>query len=255
MQHGIIWWIIVGLIAGFLTGKIMKGSGFGALDGHHCRHRRCRYRRIHHVAPLRRLGVGRTDLFHSRCHRRRSHPYLPSAPDHGKQSDQHVSAALRTAQFADDELSNPYRWRQRTGMRLLRVPVRFARSALTLADSLSFTVVLNRQPFETTGFSDKGLTMPSCSVMLQAMSRRSQVAAMCVLAWILLSLRSDGWGSRVRPRMEALPSLTLWTWERREDLSGIDPASTAVASLDRTVFSNRTLDPHSAPTEWIAPAL
>jgi len=27
----IVWWIIVGLIAGFLTGKIMKGSGYGAL--------------------------------------------------------------------------------------------------------------------------------------------------------------------------------------------------------------------------------
>ena len=27
----IIWWIVVGLIAGFITGKIMKGSGFGAL--------------------------------------------------------------------------------------------------------------------------------------------------------------------------------------------------------------------------------
>jgi uncharacterized membrane protein YeaQ/YmgE (transglycosylase-associated protein family) len=27
----IIWWIIVGLIAGFLTGKLMKGSGFGPL--------------------------------------------------------------------------------------------------------------------------------------------------------------------------------------------------------------------------------
>ena len=27
----IIWWIIVGLIAGFLTGKLMKGSGFGAV--------------------------------------------------------------------------------------------------------------------------------------------------------------------------------------------------------------------------------
>jgi uncharacterized membrane protein YeaQ/YmgE (transglycosylase-associated protein family) len=27
----IIWWIIVGLIAGWLTGKIMKGSGYGAL--------------------------------------------------------------------------------------------------------------------------------------------------------------------------------------------------------------------------------
>ena len=30
-MHGIIWWILVGLIAGFITGKIMKGSGFGAL--------------------------------------------------------------------------------------------------------------------------------------------------------------------------------------------------------------------------------
>ncbi len=26
-----IWWILVGLIAGFLTGKIMKGNGFGVL--------------------------------------------------------------------------------------------------------------------------------------------------------------------------------------------------------------------------------
>ncbi len=27
----ILWWIIVGLIAGFVTGKLMKGSGFGTL--------------------------------------------------------------------------------------------------------------------------------------------------------------------------------------------------------------------------------
>lgn len=27
----IIWWIIVGLIAGFITGKLMQGSGFGPL--------------------------------------------------------------------------------------------------------------------------------------------------------------------------------------------------------------------------------
>jgi uncharacterized membrane protein YeaQ/YmgE (transglycosylase-associated protein family) len=27
----IIWWIIVGLIAGFITGKLMKGSGYGVL--------------------------------------------------------------------------------------------------------------------------------------------------------------------------------------------------------------------------------
>jgi uncharacterized membrane protein YeaQ/YmgE (transglycosylase-associated protein family) len=28
---GILWWIIVGLIAGWATGKIMKGSGYGAI--------------------------------------------------------------------------------------------------------------------------------------------------------------------------------------------------------------------------------
>jgi uncharacterized membrane protein YeaQ/YmgE (transglycosylase-associated protein family) len=27
----ILWWIIVGLIAGFITGKLMRGSGFGAV--------------------------------------------------------------------------------------------------------------------------------------------------------------------------------------------------------------------------------
>ena len=26
-----LWWIIVGLVAGWATGKIMKGSGYGAL--------------------------------------------------------------------------------------------------------------------------------------------------------------------------------------------------------------------------------
>jgi len=28
---GLLWWILVGLVAGFLTGKVMKGSGFGFL--------------------------------------------------------------------------------------------------------------------------------------------------------------------------------------------------------------------------------
>jgi uncharacterized membrane protein YeaQ/YmgE (transglycosylase-associated protein family) len=28
-MHGILWWILVGLVAGFLTGKVMKGSGYG----------------------------------------------------------------------------------------------------------------------------------------------------------------------------------------------------------------------------------
>jgi len=29
MGHGIIAWIVIGVIAGWLTGKIMKGSGYG----------------------------------------------------------------------------------------------------------------------------------------------------------------------------------------------------------------------------------
>ena len=31
MGHGIIAWVIIGVLAGWLTGKIMKGSGFGFL--------------------------------------------------------------------------------------------------------------------------------------------------------------------------------------------------------------------------------
>jgi uncharacterized membrane protein YeaQ/YmgE (transglycosylase-associated protein family) len=28
----ILWWIIVGLIAGWLTGKVMKGTGYGIVE-------------------------------------------------------------------------------------------------------------------------------------------------------------------------------------------------------------------------------
>ncbi|MGA7312543.1 MAG: GlsB/YeaQ/YmgE family stress response membrane protein [Silvibacterium sp.] len=31
MGHGIVAWIIIGLVAGWLTGKLMKGSGFGPI--------------------------------------------------------------------------------------------------------------------------------------------------------------------------------------------------------------------------------
>ena len=31
MGHSIIAWIIIGIVAGWITGKIMKGSGFGTL--------------------------------------------------------------------------------------------------------------------------------------------------------------------------------------------------------------------------------
>jgi uncharacterized membrane protein YeaQ/YmgE (transglycosylase-associated protein family) len=31
MVGGLIWWIIVGLVAGWAAGKVMKGSGYGVL--------------------------------------------------------------------------------------------------------------------------------------------------------------------------------------------------------------------------------
>ena len=31
MLSGLIWWVLVGLVAGWLAGKVMKGSGFGPL--------------------------------------------------------------------------------------------------------------------------------------------------------------------------------------------------------------------------------
>jgi len=31
MAHGIIWWIVVGLVAGWAAGKIMKGGGYGVI--------------------------------------------------------------------------------------------------------------------------------------------------------------------------------------------------------------------------------
>jgi uncharacterized membrane protein YeaQ/YmgE (transglycosylase-associated protein family) len=29
--HGMIWWILLGILAGFITGKLMKGSGYGVI--------------------------------------------------------------------------------------------------------------------------------------------------------------------------------------------------------------------------------
>jgi uncharacterized membrane protein YeaQ/YmgE (transglycosylase-associated protein family) len=31
MTHGIIWWVFVGLIAGWASGRIMKGGGYGVI--------------------------------------------------------------------------------------------------------------------------------------------------------------------------------------------------------------------------------
>jgi len=31
MMGGLLWWIVVGLIAGWLAGKVMRGGGYGVL--------------------------------------------------------------------------------------------------------------------------------------------------------------------------------------------------------------------------------
>jgi uncharacterized membrane protein YeaQ/YmgE (transglycosylase-associated protein family) len=31
MISGLVWWVVVGLIAGFLAGKVMKGGGYGVV--------------------------------------------------------------------------------------------------------------------------------------------------------------------------------------------------------------------------------
>lgn len=39
----------------------------------------------------------------------------------------------------------------------------------------------------------------------------------------------------LRGRMAGLPRVTVWAWERREDLRGVDPRTTGVGVLERTV--------------------
>lgn len=88
----------------------------------------------------------------------------------------------------------------------------------------------------TFGFYATLLTAWAAGFILRIAMTRSQAALICGMACITLSLRPDNPSPRTRSRMDGLPAHTLWTWERREDLSAIDPVTTAVASLDRTLI-------------------
>ncbi len=71
------------------------------------------------------------------------------------------------------------------------------------------------------------------------LSRLSRFAIAASLAVLCLAVRSDATRAtvgEVSRRMRVLPSRTLWVWERPEDLSQVDPANTAVAFLDQTIF-------------------
>ena len=63
--------------------------------------------------------------------------------------------------------------------------------------------------------------------MLRIAMNRWQAILVCSMACATLSLHSDVSSVPARTRMSALPRHTLWTWERREDLSAIDPTTTA----------------------------
>jgi uncharacterized protein DUF3142 len=74
---------------------------------------------------------------------------------------------------------------------------------------------------------------------------RLPTAVVMVLAAVAASLcvRSDSaFPVHASPRMAGLPRLTLWAWERREDLRGIDPRAVAVATLDQTVTIGLTVE-------------
>ena len=70
-------------------------------------------------------------------------------------------------------------------------------------------------------------------------SRWSTIAALTTLAILCLVLRSDALPAppaHLSLRMRSLPRRTLWVWERPEDLHAIDPTTTAIAWLDRTIL-------------------
>ena len=64
-------------------------------------------------------------------------------------------------------------------------------------------------------------------------SRRG-VAVACGVLLLCLGMRPDV-PPRPASRMAALPRVTLWAWERREDLRAVDPKTFAIAFLDQTL--------------------
>ncbi|MBS1804309.1 MAG: DUF3142 domain-containing protein [Acidobacteria bacterium] len=62
-----------------------------------------------------------------------------------------------------------------------------------------------------------------------------------IALFVSFAIRSDAL-PQVPGRMAALPRITLWAWERREDLRSIDPQRYAIAYLDRTITIGSSVD-------------
>jgi hypothetical protein len=64
--------------------------------------------------------------------------------------------------------------------------------------------------------------------------------SLVALGLLCLSLKPDNASLAPPNRMSALPARTLWIWERHENLSAIDPRTTSLAVLERTIILGRT---------------
>jgi hypothetical protein len=72
---------------------------------------------------------------------------------------------------------------------------------------------------------------------------------------VLLLLRPDALNlTPPSGRMHGLPPITLWVWERPEDLCSINPRTTAIATLDRTLVLGRTMNVVPRRQSYLYPA-
>lgn len=68
-------------------------------------------------------------------------------------------------------------------------------------------------------------------------ARSLKPLAVAALGVLCLALKPHALNLSPRPhRMDRLPSRTLWVWERPEDLRNLDTRTTAIATLNRTIF-------------------
>jgi len=84
-------------------------------------------------------------------------------------------------------------------------------------------------------------------------SRTIPIAALAALGALCLVLQADPLpisAHNLSWRLLSLPHITLWAWERPEDLTTIDPRTTAVAWLDRTILIG---PPSASPNVIVEP--
>lgn len=83
----------------------------------------------------------------------------------------------------------------------------------------------------------------------------SKPLSLTALALVCISIQPDILNLAPPPgRMNALPARTLWVWERPEDLSSVDPRTTAIATLDRTLLLGHAISVIPRRQSYVYPA-